>query len=102
MNHESTAMMQKQRRVISMEVAWFSIPEEGMAKLQQDQNRVNYFLIGKVPTLKGAEVSLSYVQCFLYLLSSSINVSIFHSIWLDTFWTDLMESYMNEVVVDQV
>ena len=29
----------------------------------------------KVPTLKGTEVSLSYIQCFLYLVSSSINVS---------------------------
>ena len=28
----------------------------------------------KVPTLKGTEVPLSYVQCFLYLVSSSINV----------------------------
>ena len=43
----------------------------------------------KVPTSKGTEASLSYVQCFLCLLSSSINVSIFHSMWLDTFWTDL-------------
>ena len=42
----------------------------------------------KVPTLKGTEVSLSYVQCFLYLVSSSVNVSIFHISWLDTFWTD--------------
>ena len=31
---------------------------------------------------------LSYVQCFLYLVSS-INVSVFHMTWLDTFWTDL-------------
>ena len=31
----------------------------------------------KVPTLKGTEASLSYVQCSLYLVSSSINVSIF-------------------------
>ena len=43
----------------------------------------------KVSTLKGTEVSLSYVQCFLYLASSSINVSIFHITWLDTFWTAL-------------
>ena len=42
----------------------------------------------KVCTLKETEASLSYVQCFLYLISSSINVSIFHSTWLDTFWTD--------------
>ena len=32
----------------------------------------------KVPTLKGTEASLSCVQCFLYLVSSSLNVSIFH------------------------
>ena len=44
----------------------------------------------QVPTLKGTEASLTYVQCFLYLLSSSINVSIFHIIWRDTFWTDLI------------
>ena len=44
----------------------------------------------KVPTLKGTEASLSYVQCFLCLLSSSINVSIFLSTWLDTFWTGLV------------
>ena len=34
-----------------------------------------------VSTLKGTETSLSYVQCFLYLVSSSINVSIFHMAW---------------------
>ena len=32
----------------------------------------------KVPTLKGTGVSFPYIQCFLYLVSSSINVSIFH------------------------
>ena len=40
----------------------------------------------KVPTLQGTEASLSYVQCFLYLVSSSRNVSIFPIKWLDTFW----------------
>ena len=40
-----------------------------------------------MPTLKGTEAPLSYVQCFLYLIPSSINVSIFHIIGLDTFWT---------------
>ena len=29
-------------------------------------------------------------QCFLYPVFSSINVSIFHIMWLDTFWTDLV------------
>ena len=38
----------------------------------------------KVPTLKGTEALLYYVQCSLYLVSSSINVSVFHITWLDT------------------
>ena len=42
-----------------------------------------------MPTLKGTEASLSYVQCFLYLVSFSINASIFHITWPDTFWTNL-------------
>ena len=41
----------------------------------------------KVPTLKGIKVSLSYVQCFLCLVSSLKTVSIFHISCLDTFWT---------------
>ena len=44
----------------------------------------------EVPTLKGAEASLSCVQCFLYLVSSSINVSIFHITRLDIFCTELL------------
>ena len=43
-----------------------------------------------MPTLKGTEVSLSYVQCFSYLIPSSIKCLIFLSTWLDTFWTDLI------------
>ena len=43
-----------------------------------------------MPALKGTEVSLSYVQCFLYLVSSLTNVFIFHSTWFDTFCTDLI------------
>ena len=31
----------------------------------------------EVPALKGTEASLSYIQCFLYFVSSSVNVSIF-------------------------
>ena len=30
------------------------------------------------------------IQSFLYLVYSSINVSIFHGTWLDAFWTDLI------------
>ena len=48
----------------------------------------------KVSTLKGTGVSLSHVQCFRYLVSSSINVSIFHITWLDTFWTDLIYTHI--------
>ena len=52
----------------------------------------------KGPTLKGTEASLSYVQCFLHLVSSSINVSIFDSTWLDTFWTALVYLKLNASV----
>ena len=31
-----------------------------------------------MPTLKGTEGSFSYIRCFLFLISSSIIVSIFH------------------------
>ena len=44
----------------------------------------------KVPTLNGTKVSLSYVQCFLYFVSSPINVSVFHMTWLGTLWTDVV------------
>ena len=45
-----------------------------------------------MPTLKGTEVSLSSVRCFLYLVTSSRNVSIFHSAQVHTFWTDLLHN----------
>ena len=32
--------------------------------------------------------------CFLYLVSSSMNVSIFHRTWLDTFWTGLVYRFI--------
>ena len=42
-----------------------------------------------MPTSKGTEASLSFVQCFLYLVAPSIHGSIFHRMRLNTFWTDL-------------
>ena len=48
----------------------------------------------KLPTLKGIEESLPYVQCFLYLVSSSINVSIFHITWLGTFMIHWYEIHL--------
>ena len=39
--------------------------------------------------LKGTEGSLSYVQCFLHLVSPSIKVAVFHITWMVTFWTDV-------------
>ena len=53
----------------------------------------------KVPMLKGTDTSLPHVQCFLYLVSS-INVSIFHTPWLDTFWTYLIQVY--KISIDRV
>ena len=49
----------------------------------------------KVPIIKGTEVLLSYVRYFLYIVSSSINVSTFHITWLDTFWTDLVWNHQS-------
>ena len=34
------------------------------------------------------------VLCTMFLVSSSVNVSIFHITWLDTFWTDLLYFYV--------
>ena len=46
-----------------------------------------------MPTLKGTKMSLTCVEYFLYFVSSSINVSSFHVMWLDTFWTDFIYTY---------
>ena len=43
---------------------------------------------------EGTKVSLSYVQCFFYLVSFSVNVSVFHSAWVDSFWIDLLFTLM--------
>ena len=53
----------------------------------------------KVPTLKGTEVSLSCVQCFLYLASSSVNLSLFHSTWLDTFSAGLRHTCTESLIL---
>ena len=47
----------------------------------------------KVPILKETEASLSCVQCILDLVSSSVNVFIVHSAWLNTFWTDYVHMH---------
>ena len=54
----------------------------------------------KVPTLKGTEASLSYVQCFLYLIFSSIKVSTFHSTcWIlfgqTSYYMHIIKGYPN-------
>ena len=50
----------------------------------------------KVPPLKGTEVPLSYVLCFLYLLSSSVNISIFYITWLHTSWAEYIYTYIKK------
>ena len=62
--------------VIWMEAPWLSAPKGSAAKSQQDQDHVlnsgrdagRTVWDLKTPTMKGTEESLSYVQCFLYLL----------------------------------
>ena len=55
-----------------------------------------------VPTLKGTEMSLSYVQCFLYLVSSSTNASIFRIAWLGTFWTALVQEITDKDCINPI
>ena len=59
---------------------WFYRQENAMGYLVEIERTV---WGPKRPTLNGTELSLSYVKCFLYLVSSSINVSIFFDIFID-------------------
>ena len=74
-------------------IPWFLLPEqkEHRAAVSNDLIKTTTNepeFLKKVIILKGTEASLSYAQRFLNLVSSLINVSIFHSTWLDTFWTE--------------
>ena len=52
-----------------------AIPTKDFAECFEQWKDVGRTVWGpKVPSLKGTEASLSYVQCFLYLISSLINV----------------------------
>ena len=83
------------KHVTAKFVPWLFLPEQKEHRaasandlIQTATNEPDF--LKKIVTLKGAEASLSYVQCFLYFVPSSINVSIFLSTWLITFWTDLV------------
>ena len=74
---------------------WFQMRFQTISEIQENTTGQLMAIGGtvwgpKVPIFKGTEVSLSYVQCFLYPVSSTINVSVLHIAWLDTFWTDLV------------
>ena len=63
--------------------SWLVIPEQKAHRAAVASDFIQTttdkpVFLKKVITLKGAEMSLSYVQRFLYLVSFSINVSIFH------------------------
>ena len=68
----------------------------------QENTTGNLMVIGrtvwspKVPTLKGTGGVI--VLCTVFFVSSSIKVFIFHIMWLDTFWTDLIFSPHNNSV----
>ena len=55
-----------------------------------------------IPTLKGTEALLSYVQCFLYLVSSSVNASIFHIIWLHGWVPSGQTSYLHVIAKNMI
>ena len=79
--------------VVAKFVPWLLLPEQkepraaAATDLTQTTTREPDFL--QKVTAEGTEASLSCVQCFLSLASSSINASIFHITWLETFWTNL-------------
>ena len=74
-------LCQKSKRNIRLQLlmTWFK-------PLAMNQVSSRRWIMGA--SLKGTAVSLFHIQCFLYLVSSSINVSIFHSACRDTFWAD--------------
>ena len=48
-----------------------------------------------MPNLKGTKASLSYVRYFLYLVSSLINISIFHiTCWIPSGQTSYSACYV--------
>ena len=74
--------------VVAKFVLWLQLPEQkehhaAVASnwIQTATNEPDF--LKRVITLEGTEVSMSYIQCFLYTVPSSINVSIFHITWLD-------------------
>ena len=67
------------KHVVAKFITWLLLPEqkEHCAAVTNDliQTTTNEpDFLKKVITLKGTEASLFYVQCFLYLVSSSITV----------------------------
>ena len=78
------------KRVVAKFVPWLLLPEHRAAVADDLIQTATHEpeVLKKIITLKGTEASLSYVQYFLYLVFSSISVSIFHSTWLDTFCTE--------------
>ena len=86
------------RCVVAKFGPWLLFPEQkehwaavANDSIQTSPNEPDF--LKKVIILKATEVLFSYVQCFLYFVSCSIKVSIFHSIQLDTFWTYSMSKY---------
>ena len=78
-----------------LKVKRFQIANEIQENMTEQLIRIRRNVWGpKVPNLKGTDELLSHVQSFLYLISSLINVSIFHGIWLNTFWADFIEIYL--------
>ena len=74
------------KRVVAAFVPWLLLPEQ-----EEHRAAAGGTVSGpKVPPLKGTEASLSCVQCVLCLISSSLNVSILHTVRSGPFWTDLV------------
>ena len=73
------------KRVVATLVLWFLLLEQEEHRAAVANDTARTMRGPEVPPLRGTEGLLFYTQCFLYLVSSSINISIFHITWVDTF-----------------
>ena len=78
------------KRVVAKFIPWLLLPEQKEHRaavaddlIQTATNEPDF--LQRVITLKGTEMLLSCIQQFLYLVSSTINVFIFHITRLNTF-----------------
>ena len=75
------------KRVVAKFVPWLLLPEQKEHRAAVADDLIQTATNEPGFLKKATEVSLSFLQRVLYLLQY---ISIFHSVWMDTFWTYLI------------